>query len=408
MKERGSTVVQRPTQHLTARRRVGAFALVAAFASTVAGCAAGTTAENATQSASADGTAAVSFTDLAGRHVELDQEPERVILGEGRAVFATGVLNADDPLDKVIAIGSDLKQNVPDYYRELEKTVPKVNELPEIGGFTKGDVTVEELISLDPDLIVLSKDQYEASQTAGLTDKLDQAGLTYAVTDFRAKPLENTVPTMEIFADIFGHEDRAEEFIADWQKNVDLVKERAAKVKDKPSTFVWRAAGVSDCCGSWNDSNISQLVNVAGGKNVADGLIDGESGALTPEKVIDADPDMIIATGGDWSAKVDSSTGHTGYAAVGYGISEKDAHDSAATLADVQPGFPDLTAVKEHKLHGLWHQFYNSPFNYLALLQIAAWLHPEDYADIDVQQEWADAQEKYSPVPGDGTFFSTN
>lgn len=378
--------------------------MVAALAGALAGCAA----DNAGAGSEQAGTAAVSFTDLAGRQVELDHAPERVILGEGRSVFATGILNKEDPLDKVVAIGSDLKQNVPDYYRELEKTTPKVNELPEIGGFTKGDVTVEELISLDPDLIVLSKDQYEASQTAGLTDKLDQAGLTYAVTDFRSKPLENTVPTMEIFADIFGHEDHAEEFIADWQKNVDLVTERAKKAQDKPSTFVWRAAGISDCCGSWNDSNISELVNVAGGKNVADGIIEGESGALTPEKVIDVDPDMVIATGGDWSTKVDNARGHTGFAATGYGISEKDAHDSAKTLASVQPGFEDLSAVKEHNLHGLWHQFYNSPFNYLALLQIAAWLHPEDYADVNVQQEWAEAQEKYSPVPGDGTFFSTN
>lgn len=382
--------------------------MVAALASALAGCASDNADAGSEQATGAQGTAAVSFTDLAGRQVELDHAPERVILGEGRSVFATGILNKEDPLDKVVAIGSDLKQNVPDYYRELEKTTPKVNELPEIGGFTKGDVTVEELISLDPDLIVLSKDQYEASQTAGLTDKLDQAGLTYAVTDFRSKPLENTVPTMEIFADIFGHEDRAQEFITDWQKNVDLVTERATKAQDKPSTFVWRAAGISDCCGSWNDSNISELVNVAGGKNVADGIIEGESGALTPEKVIDADPDMIIATGGDWSAKVDNAQGHTGFAAVGYGISDKDAHDSAASLAGVQPGFEDLSAVKEHNLHGLWHQFYNSPFNYLALLQIAAWLHPEDYADVNVQQEWAEAQEKYSPVPGDGTFFSTN
>lgn len=402
-----STPAAQASRH-RAGRVVGACAIVTALAGALAGCASDNADAGSEQSTGAQGTAAVSFTDLAGRQVELDHEPERVILGEGRSVFATGILNKEDPLDKVVAIGSDLKQNVPDYYHELEKATPKVNELPEIGGFTKGDVTVEELISLDPDLIVLSKDQYEASQTAGLTDKLDQAGLTYAVTDFRAKPLENTVPTMEIFADIFGHEDRAEEFIADWQKNVDLVTERATKAKGKPSTFVWRAAGISDCCGSWNDSNISELVNVAGGKNVADGIIEGESGALTPEKVIDADPDMIIATGGDWSAKADNAKGHTGFAAVGYGISDKDAHDSAATLAGVQPGFEDLSAVKEHNLHGLWHQFYNSPFNYLALLQIAAWLHPEDYADVNVQQEWAEAQEKYSPVPGDGTFFSTN
>ncbi|ACP33664.1 ABC transporter substrate-binding protein [Corynebacterium aurimucosum] len=402
-----STPAAQASRH-RAGRVVGACAIVTALAGALAGCASDNADAGSEQSTGAQGTAAVSFTDLAGRQVELDHEPERVILGEGRSVFATGILNKEDPLDKVVAIGSDLKQNVPDYYHELEKATPKVNELPEIGGFTKGDVTVEELISLDPDLIVLSKDQYEASQTAGLTDKLDQAGLTYAVTDFRAKPLENTVPTMRIFADIFGHEDRAEEFIADWQKNVDLVTERATKAQGKPSTFVWRAAGISDCCGSWNDSNISELVNVAGGKNVADDIIEGESGALTPEKVIDADPDMIIATGGDWSAKVDNAKGHTGFAAVGYGISDKDAHDSAATLAGVQPGFEDLSAVKEHNLHGLWHQFYNSPFNYLALLQIAAWLHPEDYTDVNVQQEWAEAQEKYSPVPGDGTFFSTN
>ena len=402
-----STPAAQASRH-RAGRVVGACSIVTALAGALAGCASDNADAGSEQSTGAQGAAAVSFTDLAGRQVELDHEPERVILGEGRSVFATGILNKEDPLDKVVAIGSDLKQNVPDYYHELEKATPKVNELPEIGGFTKGDVTVEELISLDPDLIVLSKDQYEASQTAGLTDKLDQAGLTYAVTDFRAKPLENTVPTMEIFADIFGHEDRAEEFIADWQKNVDLVTERATKAQGKPSTFVWRAAGISDCCGSWNDSNISELVNVAGGKNVADGIIEGESGALTPEKVIDADPDMIIATGGDWSAKADNAKGHTGFAAVGYGISDKDAHDSAATLAGVQPGFEDLSAVKGHNLHGLWHQFYNSPFNYLALLQIAAWLHPEDYADVNVQQEWAEAQEKYSPVPGDGTFFSTN
>ncbi|MTD90805.1 ABC transporter substrate-binding protein [Corynebacterium hiratae] len=402
-----STPAAQASRH-RAGRVVGACAIVTALAGALAGCASDNADAGSEQSTGVQGTAAVSFTDLAGRQVELDHEPERVILGEGRSVFATGILNKEDPLDKVVAIGSDLKQNVPDYYHELEKATPKVNELPEIGGFTKGDVTVEELISLDPDLIVLSKDQYEASQTAGLTDKLDQAGLTYAVTDFRAKPLENTVPTMRIFADIFGHEDRAEEFIADWQKNVDLVTERATKAQGKPSTFVWRAAGISDCCGSWNDSNISELVNVAGGKNVADDIIEGESGALTPEKVIDADPDMIIATGGDWSAKVDNAKGHTGFAAVGYGISDKDAHDSAATLAGVQPGFEDLSAVKEHNLHGLWHQFYNSPFNYLALLQIAAWLHPEDYTDVNVQQEWAEAQEKYSPVPGDGTFFSTN
>mgnify|MGYP002039784512 FL=1 len=58
--------------------------------------------------------------------------------------------------------------------------------------------------------------------------------------------------------------------------------------------------------------------------------------------------------------------------------------------------------------HSMWHQFYDSPFNYLALLQVAEWIDSEAYADMDVAKQWMDAQEKYSPVSGEGTFFSTN
>ena len=378
-------------------------AVVAASATALVGCGA---AEEVTGGSSGD--AEFSFTEITGRDVELDKAPDRVILGEGRSLFATGVLNTDNPLDKVVGIGTDLKQTVPDYYNALEKELPSVNEVPEIGGFTKGDVTVEKLVSLDPDLIVLSLDQYDASREAGLTDKMDQAGLKYAVTDFRRDPLENTPKTMDIFGEIFGQEDRAEEFNSDWQKTVDLVEDRAEKVKDKPKTFVWRAAGVSDCCGSWNDSNISQLVNAAGGENIGDKVIPGESGTITPEKVLESDPDMIIATGGDWSEMKDDEGHPVGYAAVGYGIDEKEAKGSIAKLPEKQAGFDKLRAVKEHHLHSMWHQFYNSPFNYLALLQVAEWIDPEAYTDMDVAKQWMDAQEKYSPVSGEGTFFSTN
>ena len=158
-------------------------AVVAASATALAGCSAAEETNNTNNSSGSDD-AALSFTDLAGRDVELDKAPERVLLGEGRSIFATGILNTEDPLDKVVGIGSDLKKNVPDYYNVLEEKLPKVTELPEVGAISKGDVTVENLVSLDPDLIVLSKDQYDASQEAGLTEKMDQAGLKYAVTDF--------------------------------------------------------------------------------------------------------------------------------------------------------------------------------------------------------------------------------
>ena len=40
-----------------------------------------------------DNGAAITLTDIAGREVTLEEEPERIVLGEGRTLFATGILN---------------------------------------------------------------------------------------------------------------------------------------------------------------------------------------------------------------------------------------------------------------------------------------------------------------------------
>ena len=65
-------------------------AVVAASATALVGCGA---AEEVTGGSSGD--AEFSFTDITGRDVELDNAPDRVILGEGRSIFATGVLDPD-------------------------------------------------------------------------------------------------------------------------------------------------------------------------------------------------------------------------------------------------------------------------------------------------------------------------
>ncbi|AZA12703.1 ABC transporter substrate-binding protein [Corynebacterium choanae] len=360
---------------------------------------------SATSTTTSQSSEGITVTDIVGRTVTLDKLPERIILGEGRGVFATGILDKTDPLEHIVAIGSDLKANVPDYYTHFVNQFPEVESLPEIGHIAKGDVTVENLVSLNPDVILFTKDQYDAAQTTGLDKQIDDAGLTYIVTDFRQHPLENTTRSMEIFGAVFGHENEAAAFNKEWQQTVDSIKAKATP--DGKSVFVWRAAGVSDCCGTWNNSNISELVNAAGGKNIGDSILDGESGAVTPEKVIEQNPEVIIATGGDWSAKKDKEGNPVGYIALGYDISADQAQASVNAGPDLQPGFDTLQAVQTGDFHAMWHQFYNSPFNYVALLQIAKWVNPEAFADIDVAAAWKASQDTYSPVSAAGTFFST-
>lgn len=61
-----------------------------------------------TGSTGAAGDTAVTITDVAGREVTFDKQPERIVLGEGRGVFATSILNREDPLEHVVALGVDL------------------------------------------------------------------------------------------------------------------------------------------------------------------------------------------------------------------------------------------------------------------------------------------------------------
>ena len=57
---------------------------MAALAAGLASCASSNDGADAGDDAATGTEGAVSFTDLAGRQVELDHAPERVILGEGR------------------------------------------------------------------------------------------------------------------------------------------------------------------------------------------------------------------------------------------------------------------------------------------------------------------------------------
>ncbi|MNT87649.1 hypothetical protein D3C72_2280960 [compost metagenome] len=58
--------------------------------------------------------------------------------------------------------------------------------------------------------------------------------------------------------------------------------------------------------------------------------------------------------------------------------------DSLSTLL-ARDGIRDLDAVKQHRAYGIWHAFYNSPYNVAAIEAMAKWLYPERAAALDPQ-----------------------
>lgn len=384
-------------------RKLCAGVIGATLALGLAACGASGVVDSSSDANGAGGS--VTVTDVTGRQVSFDHKPERILLAEGRGLFATSILNKEDPMEKVVAIGSDLHKAAPSYEEKLAATHKELKDLPTVGNIAQGDVSVESLLSHKPDVTVLTLDHKKAAEESGLLKKMDQAGLKYVFTDFRQKPLENTTKTMDLYGQLFGKEDKAKEFNDFYSAKVKDITDRASAAKNKPKTLVWQAAGMKDCCATVKESNLGDLVNAAGGENLGDSLLESESGDLTAEKVISEQPEQIIATGGAW-AKDPEKPEVLPHVELGYkakpSISEKTLQGLLET-----PGFTALKAPKEGKLHGVYHQFYDSPLNVFALEQFAKWLQPETFKDLDPQRDFADFHKEWLPFEYSGTFFTS-
>lgn len=381
--------------------------LAGLFALSLVACSSsGSSADNSDQAKSDSSGGAISVTDVAGRTVEFEKAPERILLAEGRAMFAVSFLNKENPLEHIVALGSDLHKNDSSFEDKLLEVHPELADIPTVGHISKGDVTVENLLSFEPDVVVMTLDHKKSGEESGFLKKMDDAGLKYVFTDFRKKPLENTTKSVTVLGDILGKRDKAEEFNKFYDDKVAEIKDRVSKIKAKPKTFLWRAPGLKDCCATWKESNLADLVKVAGGTNIGDQLLETPSGDLTPEMILTEQPEVIIATGGDWSKK-DSSDDGIGYVDLGYAVDPETSEASLEKLLNI-PGFSELTAPKEGNFHGVYHQFYDSPLNVFALAQFAAWIHPEEFKDMDVAKDFADFHAKWMPFEQTGTFFVTD
>ena len=345
------------------------------------------------------------LTDVAGRTVTLDEAPDRIVLAEGRGLFATSILNKDNPLEHIVAIGEDLHSAAPSYEERLLKAVPELADVPTVGNVAKGDVSVENLLSLNPDVVVMTLDHKDAAEESGMLTKMDQAGLQYVFTDFRQKPLVNTPKTMKLYGQLLGKQDKAEEFVDFYSIKVDDITTRAAALKDKPTALYWRAGGMTDCCATNNNSNLADLINAAGGDNIGDHLLSTPKGDITAEKVVEAQPDHLIITGGAW-AKDPKKPEFLPHVEMGY-TAERATTESTLLGLMRTPGFDVLDAPKKGNMHAVYHQFYDSPLNVFALEQFAQWLHPEEFADLDPQGDFEDFHTQWMPFDYSGSFFAT-
>ena len=347
----------------------------------------------------------IVLTDIAGRTVTIDMPVERIILGEARQIYIAAALQPGNPFNKIVGWRNDLRRFDADAFNKYKEIFPEVVDIQEFGSPSSGEFSVENAISLEADVVTLNLGGLERAKEAGMIDQLAAVGIPVVVIDYRQFPLENTVPSTILLGRLFGQEERAQEIVDFYLQQVNKVYTRIEGIdKEKPRVLVDTAAGIQgaeNCCRTYGRANLGLMVERAGGINIGSELVPGWSGTLNPEQIFVEDPDVIIATGSNWFAYNPEGD----FVSMGYFTDPAEARMRLKALGEKRPGWTELKAVNSGRHHVVWHQFYNSPYNFVVLQQFAKWFYPEEFADVNPTANFAEFHRRFLPIDYSGTFF---
>ena len=350
--------------------------------------------------------ATIDVTDIAGRTVTVKKGVERVILGEGRMIYSLALLDREDPFRRVVGWRDDLIKYDPDAWRRYEERFPEALDIANFGSPYSGEFSVEKAISLETDLVLMNLGNLFKSRESGILETLAKVGIPVLFVDFRQRPTQNTVPSILLMGRVMDREQRAQAFVDYYLQQMRVVYNRVANKPEteKPVVFIERAAGwnPNSCCSTFGSANLGKLVEEAGGINWGSRYFSGFSGAVNPEKIFVDDPDVMILTGANWSEANPQTTA----VLLGYEAEPGPVQERMRALAD-RRGFDQLAAVKDKRFFSVYHQFYNSPYHFVALQAFAKWFYPEDFEDVDPVANFRALHDSFLPIDYSGMFWAT-
>ena len=399
------SIFQTSSRRPSFARLASALAACAVFALGFA--AAGTNAFAATPAASAPASAAQTspaagtVTDLAGRTVKIPANPHRILLGESRLLIATALLEGKQPLARIVGWQGDLPAMDPQTFNAYAQEFPGIKQIPLIGKATEDSISDEKALSLKPDLAIFSLGGHGPSRYNALVKQLEATGTTVVFVDFRLHPMQNTIPSIKLLGAVMHRDQQADAYVQFYQQHLARVESvvNAVPPAQRPKVFVDLLAGVWDagCCHTAGNGNFGEFVTAAGGRNIAAGLVPGVLGDISMEQVIASQPDVYIATGSRTKPGLASLR-------VGALTSDADARASLGTLVS-RPGFDTIKAIHDGRVHGISHNYYDSPYNIVAIEAFAKWFYPQQFKSLDVHATQAELYHRFLAVPPDGAYW---
>lgn len=340
---------------------------------------------------------AKEITDVLGRKVDVKDNVERIVLGESRLSHLLALLDRDNPFQRIVGWQNDLRKLDPHTFEAFTKKFPEVANIPLIGQASEVSVNVESILTLKPDLVIFSVAGEGPKAHSPIADTLAEAGIPVVYVDFRVSPVENTPKSVTLIGEALGRQAEAKEFSDFYSAHLNKITSRVAGLTDeqKPTVFAELLAGVWQAPGhTTGKGGLGQFIATAGGRNIATDIVPGAIGDVSVEYVLKANPDIYVVTGNRDPGLV-----------LGAGVDEETARTSLDKVL-ARPEFKELRAVKDHQAHGLWHDFYNSPYNIVAIEALAKWFQPELFKDIDPAKTEKDMAQSLIRISNEGTYWT--
>ncbi|OUS34598.1 ABC transporter substrate-binding protein [Rhodobacterales bacterium 56_14_T64] len=348
----------------------------------------------------------ITVTDIAGRTVEVEKTPSKVVIGEGRMIYSIALLDQDNPFQRIVGWKDDMVKYDPDAYRKYLAVFPQAADIPSFGSPYADEWNLESVISLGTEVVLMNLGNLLKAQESGIIEKLEEAGVATVFVDFRQDPTQNTIPSVQLLGRIFDKRDEADAFSDYYQSQMKLIYSRVASIpiEDRPVVFIERAAGYNPdkCCSTFGAANMGRLVDLAGGRNWGSFKTPGFSAKVSLEALFADDPEVIIGTGANWA----EANPATAAVLFGYEADEAAVQERLSALAS-REGWGELQAVKNGRFHSVYHQFYNSPYHFVAMQSFAKWLHPELFEDVDPEATMVELHDKFLPIGYSGVFWGS-
>ena len=211
--------------------------------------------------------AAVTVTDMAGREIALDAPATKVVALTASDCEILAALGAEDTL-----VGRGEYCDYPESILE----VPAVQ--------SGADTNLEQIIALEPQVVVMAK----MAQTEEQVAALEAAGIRVVVSD--AQDIEGVYTAIRLIGALVGRNDEAEAMVADMQS---AFADIAAKSENTGKTVYFEVSPLQ--WGLWTAGKGTFMDELATLCGLTNAFADVEGWAeISEEQVLERDPDYIV------------------------------------------------------------------------------------------------------------------